>query len=413
MFMPGLGSDAMGRRIYIDLAKSVTALGHGFEILTTGGTERQSDSSAEVLTGLAVPTGWSAASTLAAPFLRTRSVLPAVGALTRHLRRSGTSIELLHVEVAYPHGTSVALARRLSGWHGPIVMTPMGEDTVIVDSASYGFRRYPIARALISWTLGQADLIRCISPMLEQRIAHLAPGRPRCVLPLNVSAEAASAAKETESVRVLRRTAARARLDDRCGSSGRPVVLALGRLHPFKGLDVLVQAMASLPDAVLVIVGPSFDVRPNGDVATHLLALADSLNLLDRVKWMGATSSGQALDWLAAADVVAVPSHLESLNRVCVEAAAVGTPFVVTETTGISAWVNGSGVGLVVPPADPDALASALCDVVSRRWRDGRRFSEFVQPFRPETVAKQLVDIYKGVLAGSAACSRQDGRQPC
>ena len=410
MFMPGLGSDALGWHVHLDFARSVRALGHDFEILTTASSRRGTGASSESLTMLPVPgNGWSTLGRLAAPLLRTRSVVPMAAALSRYLRRHGSSVDLLHIEVTYPHGVSAALARRLSGWSGPIVLTPMGEDTLVVDSASYGFRRYACPRALISWTLRQADLIRCISPMFEERLAVLAPERPRRLMPLNVSTETASAATESESARVARRTRARARLDARCGSHGRPVVLALGRLHPFKGLDVLVRAMAWVPEALLVIVGPSLVVRPDGDVATQLLSLAETLGLGDRVKWMGQASPAQATDWLAGADVVAVPSHLESLNKVCVEAAAVGTPFVVTESTGISAWVDGEGVGLVVPPADPAALASALREVVSGGWRsDRRRLSEFVQPFRPETVARQLVGVYEDVLAGSGAGVRKD-----
>jgi glycosyltransferase involved in cell wall biosynthesis len=102
---------------------------------------------------------------------------------------------------------------------------------------------------------------------------------------------------------------------------------------------------------------------------------------------------------LAAADVVAVPSHLESLNKVCIEAAAVGTPFIVTDTTGISAWVRGEGVGIVVPPADPVALEHALRNVLSGPWKiDLEKCSAFVKPFTPQAVASGMVDIYRAIL---------------
>ncbi len=101
---------------------------------------------------------------------------------------------------------------------------------------------------------------------------------------------------------------------------------------------------------------------------------------------------------LAAADVVAVPSLLESLNKVCIEAAAVGTPFVVTETTGISAWVRGEGIGLVVPPSDPAALSRALNRVLSGEFEyDPEAASAFVGAFSPDVVAAQLVEIYESL----------------
>ena len=74
-----------------------------------------------------------------APFLRTHRVPPAAAALARYLRAEGSSVDLLHVEVAYPHGTAAALARRMSGWRGPMVLTPMGEDILVREQSSYGF----------------------------------------------------------------------------------------------------------------------------------------------------------------------------------------------------------------------------------------------------------------------------------
>lgn len=408
MFMPGLRPDALGLHVHLDFARHVEALGAQFRILTTG-ARRDGQAAGQTdrwgqIRHLDASFAWESLGALSAPFLRTHRVPPAAAALARYLRAEGSSVDLLHVEMTYPHGTAAALARRMSGWRGPMVLTPMGEDTLVVEQASYGFRRYAMPRKLIEWTLREASIIRCISPMLEERVSQLAPGTPRRVIPLNIASEAVVPSTEPEALHVGRRAAARAFVDETCGTAGRPIVLALGRLHRFKGLDVLVRAMASVPEAVLVIVGPSLDVRPDGDVATGLLELARHLGVSDRVQWVGATPPEQSSDWLAGADVVAVPSHLESLNKVCVEAAAVGTPFVVTETTGISAWVQpGSGVGIIVPPGAPAALAAALNDIVDGLWKpDRKRLAAFVDPFRPETVATQLVDLYRDVIGDEA-----------
>jgi glycosyltransferase involved in cell wall biosynthesis len=177
------------------------------------------------------------------------------------------------------------------------------------------------------------------------------------------------------------------------------VVLALGRLHPFKGIDVLIESLPSVPQAHLLIAGPSLQVRPFGDVASSLAALARRLGIEQRVSFLGKVPPAEALDLLAGADVLAVPSHLESMNRVCVEAAAVGTPFVVTQTTGVAGWLPGPGVGKVVPPADPGALATALADVVGGRFdRDDRQAASFVDRFAPERVARELVELYRPLV---------------
>ena len=192
MFMPGLGPDALGWNVHLDFAKAVEALGHRFELLTTQAPDN-APGELGVAQVLPVSATWEALGTLTAPLLRTRSIPPAAAALARHLRRAGDSIDVLHVEVAYPHSTAAALAVRASGWKGPLAITPMGEDTLIVEDAHYGFRRYPVPRALVGWALRRAACIRCISPMHEERIAPLAPHARRRVIPLNVSSAVAAA----------------------------------------------------------------------------------------------------------------------------------------------------------------------------------------------------------------------------
>ena len=403
MFMPGLKPASLGWHVHVDFARHVTAAGPRFRVLTT-----DTDSSPRVMPPdgpiQTLPRGRlaPALAELLAPALRTRSLVPSVTAMTRFLRTEGCAVDLLHVEVAYPHGAAVALARRAAGWVGPLVVTPMGEDTLVLDKCSYGFRRYRVPRALVGWTLRNADLIRCISPLHERWIRDLAPGVPRLLLPLNVSETTAVASTESATDRRQRRAAARAWIDTQCPTAGHPIVVALGRLHPFKGIDVLVRSMASVPDAVLVIVGPSLDIRPHGDCAPGLLKLAAATGVGERVHWVGPSPPERALDWLAGADVLAVPSHLESLNKVCMEAAAVGTPFVVTQTTGISAWVPPptDGVGHVVPPDDPVSLGRALYDITAGRWQPNRdRLAAFAQQFRPEPIARALVTAYRELLS--------------
>ena len=397
MFMPGLGPESLGWEVHQDFARAVTELGHNFRFLTTSSGLR----SGQVgdVKALTTRPFLRTLGRITAPVFRTEGLVPAAAALAGYLRNEGRSIDVLHVEVAYPHGASAMLATQISGWDGPIVVTPMGEDTLVLKEAGYGFRRYPTPRALVDWTFRRSAYIRCISPMLEERIAKIAPKTPRRMLPLNISTAAANIAEDSILRRSERRLAARRDIDAKYHTSGRSLILALSRLHPFKGIETLVRALPQVLDAVLLIVGPSLKVVSFGDMATHLSAVADQVGVSDRVRLIDAVTPSRSLDMLAAADVVAVPSHLESLNKVCIESAAVGTPFIVTDTTGISAWVRGEGVGIVVPPADPVALGHALRNVLSGPWKiDLEKCSTFVKPFTPQAVASGMVDIYRAVL---------------
>ena len=397
MFMPGLGPRSLGWQGHLDFAQAMRDAGHPFAMLVTPGAGG-SAAPAEQARTLAVPAWSVVAGRAAAPVLRAPTVIPSVAALANHLRENGREFDLLHAEVAYPVAASVALAVGRSGWKGHLAITPMGEDVMVVAEAGYGFRRYAVSRRLVDWTLRQASCIRCISPLLDAHVAPLAEGIPRRVVAGSVSWATANQAGESDDRLDEVRRSARARVDDRCGSHGRGLIMAFGRLHPFKGLDLLVRATAAVPDAVLAIVGPSLRVRPFGDTATGLRRLAASLGIAERVHLLGAVPPAGATEMLAAADVVGVPSHLESFNKVCIEAAAVGTPFVVTETTGISAFVTEPGVGQVVPPRDATALATAVADVLAGRWRPDRAAaSRFVSRFRPDRVAIEVASFYESV----------------
>jgi len=426
MFMPSLGPDALGWKVHLDFAAAVNRRGHEFRLLTTPrpGTEtapgaetmagvdgvsaRGADSGSDVAAGRAVdravevleePHAWRRFAAPARPLLRTRILLPAAGALAKHLKEHGAAIDLLHIEVAYPHGAAAALAVARTGWPGPVVVTPMGEDFLTVRDRSYGMRRYPAPAALVSWSLRRAAALRCISPMAERRIAKISPDNPRRTIPLNISDEAAAAAAMDGNERTRYRQTARAALDEEFGTAGKPVVLSFGRLHPFKGIDFLVDAAAKIGDATVLVVGPTMNVRPFGDVATLLERQASRLGVADKVKIAGSVHPSRALEVLAAADLVVVPSPLESLNKVCMEAAAVGTPFAVTETTGIADYVPDEGVGIVVPPRNTAALAWAIDEVLEGHFcPDAARQAEFASQFTPDRIAAQVLDFYEQLL---------------
>jgi glycosyltransferase involved in cell wall biosynthesis len=269
-------------------------------------------------------------------------------------------------------------------------MTPMGEDFLILDEASYGHRRYPLPRWLIERTMRAAAAVRCISPMVLEYTTDY--GHPAAMVPLNV-ANSTLAARSTppQDAKV-----ARARLRDELQFTRRGLALSLGRLHPFKGIHVLVQAMVHTPDVDLVIAGPTLRVGEYGDYGQYLAEEARRLGVNDRVHLLGAVPHEDVSALMAAADVVVVPSLLESMNRVCAEAAASGTPFIVTSSTGAADLVQEPGVGQVVAPRDPEAIAAAINDVVSGTWEaDVEAAGRFVDQFDASAIAPQLLALIR------------------
>ncbi len=153
-------------------------------------------------------------------------------------------------------------------------------------------------------------------------------------------------------------------------------VVAVGRLAPQKGVDVLIRAMATLEDrdVALVVCG----VGPEQDA---LEGLARDLGLADRVVFAGF----QANPWsiMARAEAFCLPSRWEGFGHVVVEALACDTPVVISDCDfGPDEIVRDGREGWVVPTDDPKALASALDELLAspaqaeERVRAGRARAE-------------------------------------
>jgi glycosyltransferase involved in cell wall biosynthesis len=134
------------------------------------------------------------------------------------------------------------------------------------------------------------------------------------------------------------------------------LILALGRLHPNKGFDVLIAAMESLPHATLWIAG-------DGPLKSALEAQAAPLG--GRVRFLGWRDDAAAL--IEACDVLACPSRHEPLGNVVIEAWARTKPVVAAASQGPRALIRDGVDGLLVLIDDANALAAALGRALSER----------------------------------------------
>lgn len=141
-------------------------------------------------------------------------------------------------------------------------------------------------------------------------------------------------------------------------------VLFLGRLHPVKHVDVVVDACAKLRDAdgleELWLVGAG-----SAGYTSELCAQVASNRLRDVTQFCGSLFGAEKEDRLARADVLVLPSAVENFGLVAAEAAAAGLPVIVSDQVGIAGEVRRYGAGLVILPGDTAALVDAL-----RRMQD-------------------------------------------
>lgn len=155
--------------------------------------------------------------------------------------------------------------------------------------------------------------------------------------------------------------------------------LFVGRLHPKKGVDLLIQAFSQSDleeDWQLQIVGPDFDPS----YGAYLRQLVLRLNLEHRIHFLGAKYGDEKMDLFARAWAAVFPSYSEVVGLVNLEAAAASTPSITTRATGLDDWEQSGGLLI---DADPEqltrALKAAAAWTLEERLRLGEQARKFVQ----------------------------------
>jgi glycosyltransferase involved in cell wall biosynthesis len=176
------------------------------------------------------------------------------------------------------------------------------------------------------------------------------------------------------------------------------VLLALSRLHDKKGLDVLLQALAQLPQCVAWLAG-------DGPLKGQLGALADKLGVAEQVRWLGWRSDRGAL--LRAADICVLPSRFEPFGTVMLEAWAAATPLVAAASQGPAALIRDGDNGLLVPVDDAAALAAAIRrlagDAALRARLIAAGTADYQKGFTREVVTRRLIALYQAIIFEAGA----------
>jgi glycosyltransferase involved in cell wall biosynthesis len=186
---------------------------------------------------------------------------------------------------------------------------------------------------------------------------------------------------------------------------GRPLVLSVGRLVPYKGyVDLIDAAKLMHKDAAIVIVG-------GGPLVKHLQDRIDQLCVQDRVILAGRVADQTLSTLLSMATVFCMPSNerSEAFGVAMLEAMMWGLPVVATKIPGSGVpWVNSHGEsGINVPPNDPISLATALDDLLSNNdWRDklaaGAR-ARYEAHFTEQETVSMTLSLYQDVILGKKA----------
>jgi glycosyltransferase involved in cell wall biosynthesis len=240
---------------------------------------------------------------------------------------------------------------------------------------------------LLRLTLGQVDLIMPTSPNYIDSSPFLRPHRDKCrVVPLGVDCQRFAGPKLPLAKRLKERF-------------GRPILLFVGRLRYYKGLETFIEAVAQVPNAAALIAG-------DGPLRAALESKARALRLDDRVHFAGEVSDEALPAYFQAADCFVLPSNAraEAFGLVLLEAMAAGLPLISTELGTGTSFVNlHEQTGFVVPPDDPPALAMAinalLNDAALRRQFGQAAQTRVRTEFSSEVMVRRVMDVYEELTA--------------
>ncbi len=189
--------------------------------------------------------------------------------------------------------------------------------------------------------------------------------------------------------------------------AGKRRLLAVGRLSHYKGFDVLLDSMASLPDFALVLIG-------GGEREAALREQIQRRGLQDRVRMTGQVDDAFLQQAYAQAEIFCLPSldRAEAFGMVLLEAMRAGLPCVASAIagSGVGEVAAAGQSGLLVPPGDAAALATALGTLdndASLRERLGHAGRlRWREHYRPEAVSAATREVYEQAKARRAAAAR-------
>jgi glycosyltransferase involved in cell wall biosynthesis len=306
--------------------------------------------------------------------------------LSRWLTEAVTGYDLLHVHAVFSYASTRAM--RLARQRGvPYLNRPLGQLCVWSLRQRALKKRLYLALAERANLRGAAALhFTTTQEQTEAEVLRL--GTPGFVAPHGIELAA-------------RLPDARARLRGRLGVPPESkVVLFLSRLHPKKGLEVLIPALARVTDPQLIFAlagtaeSPAFDAQVERWLAEAGLAA--------RTRRAGFASGEWKQTLLQGADVFALTSHSENFGLAVVEALASGLPVVVTPGVALADWVTRHQLG-EVPPLTVEAVAASVARLLAAAGTreefaaQARRLVE--QEFSWPAVAARIRDEYTRILA--------------
>jgi glycogen synthase len=291
--------------------------------------------------------------------------------------------DVVHVQCVSSNALYAWLAARFL--RVPLVVSLQGELTMDADNV---YEQSAVLRRLLRRLLSTADAVTaCSAETLREaeQMMGVATGARGSVIFNGVD---------------LREFEAHSTSRDGDHARSRRSILAIGRLVPEKGFDVLLQALATIddPEVRLTIAG-------SGPQHDSLVELASTLDVADRVSFVGRTDRPATVALFQRSEVFVLSSRHEPFGIVNLEAMAGGAAIVATAVGGVPEIVGDRRNGLLIAPNDPTAMAAAIQELLDDDALRSRLVAAGiaeVTSFDWSAIADRYEDVYRLVIGDRA-----------
>ncbi len=308
--------------------------------------------------------------------------------LAAWLNKNVRQYDVLHLHAVFNYSTHAA-ARAAMRQGTPYIVRPLG-----TLNESYSLRQSSAKKQLYLRWIARAELdaamaLHCTSEAEAEDLRRLGLRPPKVVIPHGLRMaefDAVFAARSQRNVAAASQT---------------PQILFFGRIHPKKGFDLLLPALANLAsryDFRLLVAGPGED-----SYIASLKAEAQRRGIALRIVWAGMFSGAQRLQPFVDSDIFVLPSYNENFGIAVAEAMACGMPVIVSDQVDLCIAVHDAQAGLVVT-CDTGELGTAIAKLLDDRalgvrlGANGRRL--VAETFRWDLVAARLHRLYESARRG-------------
>ena len=306
---------------------------------------------------------------------------------TRWLNAHIADYDLIHVHAIFSYCSTrtMAIARK---HNVPYVVRPIGQLESWSLEQSKG-RKKQYLDLIERKNLNAAAMVHFTAESEKEQALELLPNLTSTVTPLGIDLPMLVRDSHTKMIE-------RWQLNDHCTT-----LVYLSRIHPKKGLDILLKALASLDDIEfqLVIAGTG-----NKDHIQELKQLSEQLGIDQHCHFIGFVQGLEKNTLLQGADLFTLTSHSENFGIAVLEALASGTPALISQEVALSEQVSQEQLGYVTElniEAVKDTLSSALnnTEQLKQTGNKARRFIE--QNYQWPVISKQLLAVYKHIKSNN------------